>query len=60
MDNFGCLNSSLFLFYFYFVTNLRKKYIYIYGVRTLTAKLLPPPIRASSLLAGPPLTSMRT
>ena len=24
-DNFGCLNSSLSLFYFYFVTNLRKK-----------------------------------
>ena len=25
MDNFGCLNSSLSLFYFYFATNLRKK-----------------------------------
>ena len=25
VDNFGCLNSSLSLFYVYFVTNLRKK-----------------------------------
>ena len=38
MDNFGCVNSSLSLFYFCFVTNLQKK---VYGVRTLTAE--PPP-----------------
>ena len=29
-DNFGYLNSSLFLFYFYFVTNLRIKKIVSY------------------------------
>ena len=40
MDNFGCLNSSLILFCFYFVTNLRKK---IYGVLTLTVKPSTPP-----------------
>ena len=34
MNNFGCLNSSLSLFYFYFVKNLRKNY----GVSTLTAE----------------------
>ena len=39
MDSFGCLNCSLSLFYFYFVTNLRKK---TYGVRKITAK--PPPL----------------
>ena len=38
MDNFGCVNSSLSLFYFCFVTNLQKK---VYGVRTLTAEPLP-------------------
>ena len=27
MDNFGCLNSSLSLFYFYFVTSLQKKIV---------------------------------
>ena len=27
MDNFGCLNSSFILFCFYFVTNLRKKFM---------------------------------
>ena len=25
IDDFGCLNSSVSLFYFYFVANLRKK-----------------------------------
>ena len=52
MDNFGCLNSSLSLFYFYFATNLRKK---IYVVHTLTAESPPSPLRASTLLARPPL-----
>ena len=50
MDNFGCLNSSLFLFYFCFVTSLRKKII-VY-VR-FQLNLLPPlPIRTNKLLAG--------
>ena len=43
MDHLGYLNSSL---YFYFVTNLEKKF---YGVLTLTAKSPPSP-----LLTGPP------
>ena len=45
MDNFGYLNSSL---YFYFVTNLRKKFMaYVH----LQLNLLPPPIQACTLLA---------
>ena len=40
IDHFGYLNSSIFLFYFYFVTNLPKKH---YGVRTLTTESLTPP-----------------
>ena len=40
IDQFGYLNSSIFLFYFYFMTNLRKKY---YGVRTLTTESPPHP-----------------
>ena len=53
MDNFDYLNTSLSLFSFYFVTNLRKKN---YGVRTLTAQSPAPPIRASTFVAGPPLS----
>ena len=41
MDNFGCLKSLLFFFYFYLVMNLQKK---SYGVHKLTAKALPLPI----------------
>ena len=44
-DNFGCLNSSFSVFYFYFVTNLRKKNQW----RTYASR------RASTFLARPPL-----
>ena len=58
MDNFACLNSSLSLFYFYFVTNVQKK---ITAYVRLLLNLPPPPIRASTLLAGPPhIPSERT
>ena len=40
MDNFGHLNSSLYLFCFFLVTNLRKKN---YHVRTLTVEPSPHP-----------------
>ena len=40
IDNFGSLIWIADLFYFYFVTKLRKKN---YGVRTLTAETPPPP-----------------
>ena len=40
LDNFGCLNNSLSLFYCYFVSNLPKKN---YGVRRLTAEPPSPP-----------------
>ena len=49
MDSFGCLNSSLSLFYFYFVTKLRKK---IMAYIRLQLNLPPHPTRASTLLAG--------
>ena len=54
MDNFSCLNSSISLFCFYFVTNLRRKKKKKAYVR-LQLSLPPSPIRASTLLAGPPL-----
>ena len=56
MNNFGYLNSSLSLFDFYFVMNLRKKIAY---VRLLNP---PPPIRAFAILARPhlPPPSVRT
>ena len=59
MDNFAYLNNSLSLFYFYFVTNLRKK---IMVDVHLQLNLPPHPIRASALLAGPslPPPSVRT
>ena len=47
MDNFSCLNSSLSLFCFYFVTSLRKK-VYV----CLQLNLPPPLISANTLLAG--------
>ena len=47
MDNFSCLNSSLSLFCFYFVTSLRKK-VYL----CLQLNLPPPLISANTLLAG--------
>ena len=51
MDNFSCLNSSVSVFYFYFVT----KNIVNYGVHTLTVEPPSSPIRTSTLLVGPPL-----
>ena len=55
MDNFGCLNSSLPLFYLYFVIFCKEPAKKEYGVRTLTAEPSPPPMRASTLVTGPPL-----
>ena len=52
MDNFGCMNGSLYLFCFFFCKKPAKKN---YGVRTLTFELPPPPIRVRTLLAGPHL-----
>ena len=53
MDNFVYLNSSLSLFYFNFLRNLKKN---IYDVCTLTPKPHPLPLlRAITLLAVPPL-----
>ena len=54
MDNFGCLTSSPYLFYFYFVTNLQKKFM---AFVRFQFNLHLPPIRASTLLAGAPLYS---
>ena len=48
----GCMNGSLYLFWFFSVKKLRKNK---YGVRTLTLELPPPSIRVRTLLAGPHL-----
>ena len=51
MDNFAFLNS-LHYFTFTFSTNLQKNFVVYVCLRL---NLPPPPIRASMLLAGPPL-----
>ena len=51
VDNFGCLNS-FFCFYFHFIMNLQKN---ICVISMLTSEPLPSSIRASTLLAGPPI-----
>ena len=55
MDNFGYLNSLLSLFYFYFVTNMRKK-LWCTCLYSWTSSL---PVRASALSAGPLLLPAR-
>ena len=55
MDNFGCLNAVVhFLYSISILHEPAKKKIMAY---TLTAKSPPSPIRASKLLARPPLPS---
>ena len=54
MDNFGCLNSSLSLFYFYFVTNMRKKKKYSVFTFTVTNH------HAFSQTTSPPPASVLT
>ena len=57
MENFGCLNSSLSLIYFYFAISLQKKKKN-YGMCTLTVKPPLPHIRTRVLLAEPPLSPL--
>ena len=52
LDKFDCLNRSLPLFYFYFVTNLRRKKFLAYLRLQLNLATFPA-LASSTLLAGP-------
>ena len=51
-DNFSCLNCSCSSFYFYFGTNLWKKFM---AYELLQLNLPRPTLWVSTLLAGPPI-----